>query len=170
MALLNPCMKFKNYFGKKTSFEALWRWHLLKISLICPRVCQIQDLCRKKYKKGIFSDVQWWKQISTHFSDSTHQECMIFARIGHGPCYYHWNEIFAGVYSFKFLPAFRRTLVRRCNENFALFVNHNKGFPTFIHWSATAHQALWLVVVIVSQRSCHGRVWSMAGHGAIHND
>ena len=22
---------------------------------------------------------------------------MIFARIGHGPCYYHWNEIFAGV-------------------------------------------------------------------------
>ena len=51
----------------------------------------------KRYKKGIFSDVQWWKQISTHFSDSTHQECMIFARIGHGPCYYHWNEIFAGV-------------------------------------------------------------------------
>ena len=48
-------------------------------------------------KKGIFSDVQWWKQISTHFSDSTHQECMIFARIGHGPCYYHCNEIFAGV-------------------------------------------------------------------------
>ena len=22
---------------------------------------------------------------------------MIFARIGHGPCYYHWNEIFASV-------------------------------------------------------------------------
>ena len=22
---------------------------------------------------------------------------MIFARFGHGPCYYHWNEIFAGV-------------------------------------------------------------------------
>jgi len=22
---------------------------------------------------------------------------MIFAKIGHGPCYYHWNEIFAGV-------------------------------------------------------------------------
>ena len=22
---------------------------------------------------------------------------MIFARIGHGPCYHHWNEIFAGV-------------------------------------------------------------------------
>ena len=37
------------------------------------------------------------KKISTHFSDSTHQECMIFARIGHGPCYHHWNEIFAGV-------------------------------------------------------------------------
>ena len=24
---------------------------------------------------------------------------MIFARIGHGSCYYHWNEIFAGVSS-----------------------------------------------------------------------
>ena len=30
-------------------------------------------------------------------NDSTHQECMVFARIGHGPCYYHWNEIFADV-------------------------------------------------------------------------
>ena len=28
---------------------------------------------------------------------ATHQECMIFARIGHGSCYHHWNEIFAGV-------------------------------------------------------------------------
>ena len=36
-------------------------------------------------------------EISTHFSDFTYQECMIFARIGHGPCYYHWNEIYAGV-------------------------------------------------------------------------
>ena len=67
--------------------------------MTCPRVCQIQDLCRKKYKEGIFSDVQWWKKNSTHFSDSTHQECMIFARIGHGSCYSHWNEIFAGVYT-----------------------------------------------------------------------
>ena len=40
---------------------------------------------------------------------------MIFARIGHGPCYYHWNEIFAGVgyqlsldkdFFFKFLDFF----------------------------------------------------------------
>ena len=23
---------------------------------------------------------------------------MIFARIGNGPCYHHWNDIFAGVY------------------------------------------------------------------------
>ena len=37
------------------------------------------------------------KKNSTHFSDSTHQECMIFARIGHGSCYNHWNEIFVGV-------------------------------------------------------------------------
>ena len=24
---------------------------------------------------------------------------MIFARIGHGPCYYHRNDIFAGLYA-----------------------------------------------------------------------
>ena len=48
------------------------------------------------------------KKKSTHFSDSTHQECMVFARIGYGSCYYHWNEIFAGVcpnvYTVGFLP------------------------------------------------------------------
>ena len=26
MALLNLCMKFKNFFGQKHSFEALWKW------------------------------------------------------------------------------------------------------------------------------------------------
>ena len=26
MALLNPCMKFKNFFGQKHSSEALWKW------------------------------------------------------------------------------------------------------------------------------------------------
>ena len=26
MALLNPCMKFKIFFGQKYSFEALWKW------------------------------------------------------------------------------------------------------------------------------------------------
>ena len=103
MALLNPCMKFKKFFGQKHSFEALWKWRQENFFVTCPRVCQIQDLCRKKYKKGIFSDVQWWKKKSTHFSDSTHQECMIVARIGHGSCHYHWNEIFAGVRHQMFL-------------------------------------------------------------------
>ena len=37
------------------------------------------------------------KKNLTHFSDSTHQECMVFDRIAHGSCYHHWNEIFAGV-------------------------------------------------------------------------
>ena len=31
MALFSPCMKFKTFFGQKTFFEALWRWHLQKI-------------------------------------------------------------------------------------------------------------------------------------------
>ena len=34
----------------------------------------------------IIFDGQWWKQISTHFSDSRYQECIIFAEIGDGPC------------------------------------------------------------------------------------
>ena len=34
----------------------------------------------------VIFDGQWWNQISTHFSDSRHQECIILARIGDGPC------------------------------------------------------------------------------------
>ena len=41
------------------------------------------------------------KKKSIHFSDSTHQECMVFARIGHGSYYHHWNEIFAGVLTYQ---------------------------------------------------------------------
>ena len=55
MALLNPCMKFKNYFSQKTSFEALWKCHLLKIFVICSRIRQIQDLGQSKYKLTLFS-------------------------------------------------------------------------------------------------------------------
>ena len=29
---------------------------------------------------------------------------MIFAKIGHGSCYYHWNEIFAGVHDVVLQP------------------------------------------------------------------
>ena len=50
----NPWMKFEKKFGQKHSLEALRKWQYKKISMTCPRVCQIQDLCRKKYKKGIF--------------------------------------------------------------------------------------------------------------------
>ena len=31
------------------------------------------------------------------FLHSAYQECMNFAKIGDGPCHYHWNEICAGV-------------------------------------------------------------------------
>ena len=55
MALLNQCMKFKNVFDRKTSFEALWRWHFQKICLKSPRVSQIQDLGQSEYKTEIFS-------------------------------------------------------------------------------------------------------------------
>ena len=42
MALLNPWMKFKKYFGQNTSFQALWRWHLHTKNI--PNMSQIQDL------------------------------------------------------------------------------------------------------------------------------
>ena len=50
----NRCMKFEFFFGQKHSFEALWKWQIETIFTTCPRVHQIQDLCRKKCKKGIF--------------------------------------------------------------------------------------------------------------------
>ena len=112
------------HFG---NFSFLPKWHFWTRAWNSKNfLAKIQDLCRKKYKKGIFSDVQWWKKISTHFSDSTHQECMIFARIGHGSCYSHWNEIFAGVFSpdcpkqprtsFPFYKFFYPTISGRISE------------------------------------------------------
>jgi hypothetical protein len=54
----------------------------------------------KKCHFQIISDVQWWTKKFHPFLHSTYQECMIFARIGDGPCYYLWNEICAGVPTF----------------------------------------------------------------------
>ena len=51
----------------------------------------------KKCHFQIISHVQWWTKFFYPFLHSTHQECMIFARIGTGSCYYHWHEICAGV-------------------------------------------------------------------------
>ena len=47
IALLNPCIKF-NFFGQKTSFEALWKCHIQKIFITCSRICQIQYLGQSK--------------------------------------------------------------------------------------------------------------------------
>ena len=55
MALLNRCLKFKSFFGQKTSFEALWKCHLLKIFTTFSRVRQIQDLGQSKHKLRLFS-------------------------------------------------------------------------------------------------------------------
>ena len=50
----------------------------------------------KKCHFQIISHVQWWTNFFP-FLHSAYQECMNFAKIGDGPCYYHWNEICAGV-------------------------------------------------------------------------
>ena len=55
MALLNLCIKFKNYFGQITFFEALRRHHLLEIFPTCPRVRQIQEIGQSEQKTLIFS-------------------------------------------------------------------------------------------------------------------
>ena len=59
----------------------------------------IWQLFSKKCHFQIISDVQWWTKKFHPFLHSTHQECMFFAKIENGPCYYLWNEICAGVVS-----------------------------------------------------------------------
>ena len=43
---------------QKTSFEASWKCHILKISVTCLRVHQIQNLGQSKYKLRIFDREQ----------------------------------------------------------------------------------------------------------------
>ena len=62
-------------------------------------------------------------QFLPNFSDSTHQEYVIVARIGHGPCYYHWNEIFAGVI----------LITRRIGLNSQTFMIHQDSVPNHAH-------------------------------------
>ena len=102
-----PVHEIQKIFWPKAFFWSIMKMAIRKFFRNMSQGLPNPNLCRKKYKKGIFSDVQWWKKISTHFSDPTHQECMVFARIGHGSCYYHWNEIFVGVlyfFEFRYLP------------------------------------------------------------------
>ena len=43
----------------------------------------------KKCHFQIISDVQWWTKKFHPFLDSTYQNCMIFAKMGDGPCNYY---------------------------------------------------------------------------------
>ena len=54
MVLFNPCMTFEFFFCQKHFFEELRKWKWEKIFIVRPRVRQIKDLFRKKYKKEIF--------------------------------------------------------------------------------------------------------------------
>ena len=57
--------------------------------------------------------------------------CMIFARIGHGPCYYYWNEIFAGVY--EVLRKENRIGFFRIVRNYLKFLSKTKNIRTMFH-------------------------------------
>ena len=54
MALLNPCMKFEIFLAKSILLKHYENGNKKKTFIKCPRVRQIKDLCRKKYKKVIF--------------------------------------------------------------------------------------------------------------------
>ena len=46
--------EIQNFFRPQAFFWSIMKMATRKIFTNCPRVRQIQDLCRKKYKKGIF--------------------------------------------------------------------------------------------------------------------
>ena len=75
----------------------------LNLSYLLPDIKVAQFYFEEDFPKKchfeINSDVLWWTKIFHPFLDYAYQECMIFARIGDGPCYYHWKEICAGVTS-----------------------------------------------------------------------
>ena len=50
-----PVHKIQFFFGRKTSYETLWKSHIRKIFIDCSRICQIQDLGQSKYKLKLFS-------------------------------------------------------------------------------------------------------------------
>ena len=54
MALLNPCMKLNFFFAKSILLKHNENANKNFFYVSWPRVRQIQDLCRKKYKKVIF--------------------------------------------------------------------------------------------------------------------
>ena len=39
MALFNPCMELKKILGQMSSFDALWKCHLVIFSQKCPKLC-----------------------------------------------------------------------------------------------------------------------------------
>ena len=80
----------------------------------------------KSAKRGFSPTSNDEKKNLTHFSDSTHQDCMVFASIGHGSCYHHWNEIFGGVMFVRvkvcnYVPSGRPTLKQRAISAYAVF-------------------------------------------------
>ena len=64
---------------------------------------------------------------------------MIFARIGHGPCYYHWNEIFAPSVSRKdyYNASVASVGAALCflGENLVVKMQENKNDDDAIHRS-----------------------------------
>ena len=54
MALLNRCMKFKNFFDQKYSFEALWKCHLEKNIHNMPQGPPNPGFMQEKVQKGDF--------------------------------------------------------------------------------------------------------------------
>ena len=90
------------FFWPKAFFWSIMKMAIRKFFRNMSQGLPNPGFMQEKVQKGDFLWCPMMKKKSPHFSDSTHQECMFFARIGHGSCYHHWNEIFAGVYCYIF--------------------------------------------------------------------
>ena len=97
MALLNPLHEIQKFFWPKAFFWIIMKMGLRNFFRNMSQGLPNPGFMQEKVLKGDFLRCPTMKFFLTHFSDSTHQECMVFARIGHGSCYHHWNEVFAGV-------------------------------------------------------------------------
>ena len=88
-----PVHEIQIFFWPKAFFWSIMKMAIRKFFCNMSQGLPNPRFMQEKVQKGDFLRCPMMKK----FSDSTHQECMVFAKIGHGSCYYRWNEIFAGV-------------------------------------------------------------------------
>ena len=92
-----PVHEIQNFFRPKAFFWSIMKMVIRKFFRNMSQGLPNPGFMQEKVQKGDFLRCPMMKKFLTHFSDSIRQECMVFAKIGYGSCYHHWNKIFAGV-------------------------------------------------------------------------